>query len=272
VRQACQLLQSTIPKMIEIELRPEENLKTVNADSVQMEQVLMNLAVNARDSMPDGGRLIIETANVRLPEKHNGTQSLPACREGIMLSVSDTGQGMNEDTMEKIFEPFFSTKAPGKGTGLGLSMVHGIVRSHDGRITCRSAPGKGTCFQVYLPAVQPLQENKPAEKKEGCQGGSETILLVDDDENIRSTGQERLESAGYKVRTASAGEKALEVYGQKPGKIDLVLLDLIMPGMGGAKCLQELLHIDPAAKIVVIFRVKATAGLHAAYGTCFPVS
>jgi signal transduction histidine kinase len=252
VRQAHQLLQSTIPKMIEIELRLEEGLKMVNADSVQMEQVLMNLAINARDAMPDGGRLVIETANVRQPEKHSETRSMSTLREGILLSVSDTGHGMDNATLEQIFEPFFSTKDPGKGTGLGLSMVHGIVKNHDGRITCSSTPGKGTCFQIYLPAVASVRESKPAGERAECQSGNETILLVDDDENIRITGKERLESAGYKVRTASGGEMALEVYGQKAEKINLVLLDLIMPGMGGARCLQNLLQVDPGAKVVII--------------------
>ena len=252
VRQTHQLLQRTIPKMIAIELRLEKDLKMVNADWVQMEQVLMNLAINARDAMPDGGRLVIETANVRLPEKHSGTQSMSTAREGILLSVSDTGHGMDKATLEQIFEPFFSTKAPGKGTGLGLSMVHGIVKNHDGRITCRSTPGEGTCFQIHLPAVEPVPEKKPAAETRRYQGGNETILLVDDDENILNAGQERLESAGYKVRTASGGEMALKVRGQEPGKIDLVLLDLIMPGMGGARCLQELLQTDPGAKVVII--------------------
>ena len=252
VRQTHQLLQRTIPKMIEIELRLEKDLKMVNADWVQMEQVLMNLAINARDAMPDGGRLVIATANVRLPEKHSGTQSMSTSREGILLSVSDTGHGMDKATLEQIFEPFFSTKAPGKGTGLGLSMVHGIVKNHDGRITCRSTPGEGTCFQIHLPAVEPVPEKKPADETRRYQGGNETILLVDDDENILNAGQERLESAGYKVRTASGGEMALKVRGQEPGKIDLVLLDLIMPGMGGARCLQELLQTDPGTKVVII--------------------
>jgi two-component system, cell cycle sensor histidine kinase and response regulator CckA len=252
VRQTHQLLQRTIPKMIEIELRLEEGLKMVNADSVQMEQVLMNLAINARDAMPDGGRLVIETANVGLPEKLIETRSESISREGVLLSVSDTGHGMDNATLEQIFEPFFSTKAPGKGTGLGLSMVHGIVKNHDGRITCRSTPGKGTCFQIYLSAVEPVPEKKPADEKRGYQRGNETILLVDDDENIRNTGQERLESAGYTVRAASGGEMALEVYGREAEKIHLVLLDLIMPGMGGARCLQELLQADPAIKVVII--------------------
>jgi CheY-like chemotaxis protein len=169
-----------------------------------------------------------------------------------LLSVSDTGHGMDNATLEQIFEPFFSTKDPGKGTGLGLSMVHGIVKNHDGRITCSSTPGKGTCFQIYLPAVASVRESKPAGERAECQSGNETILLVDDDENIRITGKERLESAGYKVRTASGGEMALEVYGQKAEKINLVLLDLIMPGMGGARCLQNLLQVDPGAKVVII--------------------
>lgn len=252
VRQTYQLLQRTIPKMIEIELRLEEGLKTVNADWVQMEQVLMNLAINARDAMPDGGRLVIETANVRLPEKLNETRSGSTSREGVLLGVSDTGHGMDPATLDQMFEPFFSTKAPGKGTGLGLSMVHGIVKNHDGRITCRSTPGKGTCFQIYLPAVRPILQKNATDETRGSQRGNETILLVDDDENIRNTGKERLESAGYAVRTASGGEMALEVYGRKAEKIHLVLLDLIMPGMGGARCLQELLQTDPATKVVII--------------------
>ncbi len=252
VRQTHQLLQRTIPKMIEIELRLEKDLKMVNADWVQMEQVLMNLVINARDAMPDGGRLVIETANVRLPEKLNETRSGSISREGVLLSVSDTGHGMDKATLEQIFEPFFSTKAPGKGTGLGLSMVHGIVKNHDGRITCRSTPAKGTCFQIYLPAVEPVLEKKPGVETRAYQGGNETILLVDDDESIRNTGQERLESAGYRVRTASTGEMALEVYGREAEKIDLVLLDLIMPGMGGARCLRGLLQTDPGIKVAII--------------------
>ena len=250
--QAHQLLQRTIPKMIEIDLRLEEDLKLVDADPVQIEQVLMNLAVNARDAMPDGGRLVIRTSNVIRPEKHSGTQSVSPAQDWVLLSVSDTGQGMDKGTLEQIFEPFFSTKAPGKGTGLGLSMVHGIVKNHDGRITCRSAPGKGTSFRIYLPAVEPSREKKPVEEKKEDQGGNETILLVDDEEAIRRTGKERLERAGYTVLTASGGEMALDVYKQKTLKIHLVLLDLIMPGMGGVSCLYELLQNDPGAKVVII--------------------
>ena len=250
--QTHQLLQRTIPKMIEIDLRLEEDLKLVNADPVQIEQVLMNLAINARDAMPDGGRLVIMTANLRRPQKNSGKQSLSPSREWVLLSVSDTGHGMDKITLEQIFEPFFSTKAPGKGTGLGLSMVHGIVKNHDGRITCRSTPGKGTSFRIYLPAVESGMEKKPVEEKKEYQVGNETILLVDDEEAIRLAGKERLERAGYTVLTASGGEKALDVYRQKTSRIHLVLLDLIMPGMGGVSCLYELLQTDPGVKVVII--------------------
>ena len=250
--QAHHLLRRTIPKMIEIDLRLEEDLKLVDADPVQIEQVLMNLAINARDAMPDGGRLVIMTATVRRPEKNSGTQPLSPSREWVLLSVSDTGHGMDKDTLEQIFEPFFSTKAPGKGTGLGLSMVHGIVKNHYGRITCRSILGKGTCFRIYLPAVEPGVEKKPVEEKKEYQGGDEIILLVDDDEAVRQTGKERLERAGYTVLTAPEGEKALDIYRQKTSKIHLVLLDLIMPGMGGVSCLYELLQTDPGLKVVII--------------------
>jgi two-component system, cell cycle sensor histidine kinase and response regulator CckA len=250
--QAHQLLQRTIPKMIGIELRLEENLKLVDADPVQIEQVLMNLAVNARDAMPDGGRLFIRTSNVIRPEKHGSIPSLSPSRQWVLLSVSDTGHGMDKETLEHIFEPFFTTKAPGKGTGLGLPMVHGIVKNHDGRITCRSTPGKGTCFRIYLPAAEPSREEKPVEEKKGVQEGNETLLLVDDEEVVRKTGKERLERAGYTVLTASGGEMALGVYRQKTSKIHLVLLDLIMPGMGGISCLYELLQTDPGVKVVII--------------------
>ena len=258
--QAHQLLQRTIPKMIEIDLCLEEDLKLVDADPVQIEQVLMNLAVNARDAMPDGGRLFIRTSNVIRPEKHGSIPSLSPSREWVLLSVSDTGHGMDKETLEHIFEPFFSTKAPGKGTGLGLSMVHGIVKNHDGRITCRSTPGKGTSFRIYLPAVESGMlpavesgmEKKPVEEKKEYQVGNETILLVDDEEAIRLAGKERLERAGYTVLTASGGEKALDVYRQKTSRIHMVLLDLIMPGMGGVSCLYELLQTDPGVKVVII--------------------
>jgi signal transduction histidine kinase len=251
VNQTYMLLQRTIPKMIEIDLRLEEDLKQVNADPVQMEQVLMNLVINARDAMPDGGQLVIETKNIRRPEKHKEYRSQSTPWEGVLLSVSDTGHGMDKETRKQIFDPFFSTKAPGKGTGLGLSMVHGIVENHEGRITCRSTPGEGTTFRIYIPAVESSLGIMALEEKSGNQEGNETILLVDDNETIRQTGNEMLARAGYNVLTASTGEMALDVYDQEKEEIDLVLLDLIMPGMSGASCLQELLKKNAAVNVII---------------------
>lgn len=252
VNQISQLLQRTIPKMIAIECRLEEDLLWVNGDEVQMEQVLMNLAINAKDAMPNGGKLLIETANVRHPKKRGLPTSATAPLNWVRLSVSDTGHGMDQDTRRHVFDPFFSTKAPGKGTGLGLSMVHGIVHNHDGRIVCHSLPGKGTDFHIFLPAVEKIQEKAVAKEKKIRRRGHETILLVDDDESIRHIGQKLLEEAGYTVLTASDGETALEIYGRNADKIHLVLLDLIMPGMGGARCLIELLRINPDVKVIIV--------------------
>ncbi|MGD9251637.1 MAG: response regulator [Desulfobacterales bacterium] len=252
VKEVHQLLQRTLPKMIAMELHLADDLHHVNADAVQMEQVLMNLAINAKDAMPEGGKLVIETANVDRWDKDEGPPPQLVRREGVQLSIVDTGKGMSGDTREHIFEPFFSTKAPGKGTGLGLSMVHGIVRNHDGQITCRSTPGEGTRFDIYLPAVDELPRETRRSAKAARLEGHETLLLVDDDEVIRRASQKRLEKAGYKVLTASDGEKALEIYGARAGEIDLVLLDLIMPGIGGVKCLETMLKIDPRIRFVII--------------------
>ncbi len=251
VRQIKELLQRTIPKMIEIECRFGEGLHLVDADSIQIEQVMMNLAINAKDAMPDGGRLIIETANVGDSEKVGPPLLAPGPLGWVRLSVSDTGHGMDDETRKHVFEPFYSTKAPGKGTGLGLSMVHGIVQNHDGKIICRSTPGKGTVFTIYLPAVEMVEKRvKPADKKISV-GGNEILLLVDDDEITLSTGKKQLEKAGYTVITATDGEKALKIYSAQKDAVDLILLDLMMPGMGGAKCLQALLRLDPAVKVII---------------------
>jgi CheY-like chemotaxis protein/two-component sensor histidine kinase len=251
VYQTHSLLERTIPKTVRIELDLEEALELVDADSIQIEQVLMNLVINAIDAMPKGGRITVKTENVTIPLKNieNQTSSIPW--ECVILSVSDNGYGMEEDILDQIFDPFFSTKAPGKGTGLGLSMVHGIVDSHDGRITCQSTPGEGTSFRIYLPVSESVLEKRPDQEACDDQRISETILLVDDNEIIQQTGKAMLEKAGYEVLTASTGEMALDIYNQETEKIDMVLLDLIMPGMGGADCLQELLKKDPSINVVI---------------------
>ena len=246
------LLERTIPKMIKIELHLTGNLHHVNADASQVEQILMNLAVNARDAMPDGGTLRIETKNVVLDEDARRSQPELTPGKYVLLAVADTGQGMDKSTLENIFDPFFTTKEVGKGTGLGLAMVYGIVKNHHGHITCVSKPGEGTAFEIYLPAVEHTERATTiVTGTEVLRGGHETVLLVDDDDSLRDLGVQILEAYGYTVMSAPDGESALQVYQECRDRIDLVVLDLIMPGMGGALCLQKLLEINPAAKVVI---------------------
>jgi len=246
------LLERTIPKMIKIELHLMGNLHSVNADASQIEQILMNLALNARDAMADGGTLTIETKNLILDEDHCHTQPELTPGKYVLLAVSDTGHGMDKTTLEHIFDPFFTTKEVGKGTGLGLAMVYGIVKNHHGHITCMSDPDEGTAFKIYFPAMEQLEEalNVITGATEP-RGGNETLLLVDDDDSVRELGQEILQRYGYTVISVPDGESALQLYRDERDRIDLVVLDLIMPGMGGAQCLQKLLEIDPQAKIVI---------------------
>lgn len=252
VEQSGRLLERIIPKMIDIEFRLDSHLEPISADPVQMEQIILNLGQNATDAMPEGGRLCIETENIVLDEDF--TQIIIGIEPGhyILLSVSDTGHGMTSDTVEHIFEPFFTTKEIGKGTGLGLASVYGIVKSHGGHITCYSEIGQGTVFRIYLPAIDRVEET-PALKteEESIPGGTERILLVDDEESIRDFASRVFLKYGYAVSTASSGEEALEIYAVAPNGIDLVILDIGMPGMGGHKCLRELIKINPTIKVVI---------------------
>ncbi len=245
------LVKRTIPKMIEIKLNTANRLRTVNADPVQVEQVLMNLIVNSKDAMPEGGILMITTKNKTLDEKfcrlHLG--AIPG--EYVLVSISDTGHGMNKETLEHIFEPFYTTKDKGRGTGLGLAMVYGIVKSHNGYIECKSKPGRGTSFWIYFPVINNIDEFKDEPNSDISQGGNETILLVDDEEFIRNLGEQMLGGFGYSVLTASDGKCALEIFNQRSRDIDLIILDLIMPGMSGSRCLEELLKINPEAKVII---------------------
>jgi two-component system cell cycle sensor histidine kinase/response regulator CckA len=252
ILEAEKVLQRTIPKMVALDFHLESRLETVNADPVQIEQILLNLGSNAADAMPKGGRLILETRSVCLDEEfcrhHLGA------RPGnyVLLTVADTGQGMDRETVQHIFEPFFTTKEIGKGTGLGLASVYGIVKSHGGYILCESEPGQGTIFKIYLPAVQ----EKEAQVEKGLEeaplkGGSETILMVDDEASVRELAVQILQRYGYQVLAADCGEAALETFQTRPDGIDLVILDLGMPGMGGFNCLRGLLKIDVSVRVLI---------------------
>ena len=250
--QISKMLERTIPKMINIELHQAENLNIINADPAQIEQIMMNLGVNARDAMPNGGRLIFETKNIILDEHYCKIHLGSKPGHYVKLSISDTGHGMDKETLKHIFDPFYTTKEIGKGTGLGLAMVYDIVKSHNGYIMCYSEPDEGTIFKIYFPVIKKETESlESKEEKFPIKGGSETILLVDDEEAIRELGKNILGRFGYTVFMASDGETALEIYHENKKEISLVILDIIMPGMGGRICLEKLLKINPELRIII---------------------
>ncbi len=250
---ALEIFTRTLPKMITIETRLEEPLQPVHGDAGQLDQLLFNLAANAADAMPQGGRLTFATRNVRVDEAYSKRHLELRPGEYVLLQVSDTGQGMDEETLKRIFDPFFTTKEPGKGTGLGLSTVFGIVKSHGAHIGCYSEPGVGTSFNIHFPAhdsPEPFPHRPPAEN-ESVLRGNETVLVVDDEEDLRNLWESMLTGVGYRVVKTDSGENALEVFHSGKERFDLVILDLGMPGMGGARCLEELLLTHPDTKIVV---------------------
>ena len=221
----------------------DEALPTAEIDRGQIEQVLLNLLVNAWQAMPDGGHLYIETGVV--PPRKIPDLGLPVEAERcIRISITDTGIGMDEAIRERIFEPFFTTRPRGRGTGLGLATAYGIVRNHGGAVQVFSKKGKGTTFHVYLPASGKALEEESLGETAGQAGGGESILLIDDEEMIRDIGRQLLEKLGYRVRTAAGRGEALAKFTEDPSKIDLVILDMIMPGAGGKEVYQELKAID----------------------------
>jgi CheY-like chemotaxis protein len=252
VKQVAKLLRRTIPKMIHIDMDLADPIHTINADPGQLEQVLLNIGVNAKDAMPDGGRLTFKTENVEPDEAFRRVNLANDAGSYVSLSVIDTGAGMTDDILEHIFEPFFTTKKTGQGTGLGLAMAYGIIKNHCGHLSCHSAPLKGTTFQVYLPAIDAAaQEEMEAPPIPIVKGEGETILVIDDEAFLRDLAEDMLTTNGYQVITAVSGEEGLELYKQHHEYVKLIILDLIMPGMGGKQCLVEILNIDPKAKILI---------------------
>jgi PAS domain S-box-containing protein len=251
VDEVVTILRRTIDPRIDVEVQTEPNVWTVEADPSQMSQVLMNLCLNARDAMPDGGRLVLETANVVLTHDYARLQLDARPGEYVRLEVRDTGCGIAPELQARIFEPFFTTKGPGKGTGLGLSMVFGIIQQHQGWIECHSELGRGTCFSLYLPR-HGAAETAPAllADANAPPRGKETILLVDDEEMIRNLGRTILERHGYEVVLAMDGQEAVEVYQREQTRIGLVILDLTMPRLSGQDALRELLRINPHVRVL----------------------
>jgi len=244
------MLSRLLPENIELVTNLAKPLGFVSADSGQIEQVIMNLVVNARDAMPDGGRLVIETADVELDDF---SPMVPRGSRGgqfVMLSVSDNGHGMDERTRLKIFDPFFTTKEAGKGTGLGLSTVYGIIQQSGGTISVGSAVDAGTTFRVYLPRVYEQPAVHPAKCDLPEISCNETILLVEDDDRVRRAAERVLRSRGYTVMVATNGADALEVASRYAGTIDLTITDLVMPVMGGRELARELASVWPDTKIL----------------------
>jgi CheY-like chemotaxis protein len=235
--------------------RLEPNLSRIKTDQGQIEQVLMNLAVNARDAMPRGGKLVIETQNTQIDETFARRYSYPVkIGPYVLLSVSDTGSGMDAATQARVFEPFFTTKEKGKGTGLGLSTVYGVVKQSGGYIDIQSELGVGTTFRIYLPCVETPVETAgsaaPAEGVKDSQQGAETILVVEDEEALRKLARNILAAYGYTVLEAEDGAHALEISKRFRGTIHLMLTDVIMPGLNGPGLAQQMIQERPELKVV----------------------
>jgi two-component system, cell cycle sensor histidine kinase and response regulator CckA len=251
VEEMGKLLPRLIGEDIELILRPDQQLGTIRADASQMEQVIMNLAVNSRDAMPTGGKLLIGTRNCDLD--HSYTASHPLMKPGsyVLLDVTDTGTGMDEETQAHIFEPFFTTKEKGKGTGLGLATVYGIVKQSGGFIWVYSEPGKGTSFKIYLPRVNETEVHVGAPKPSAeIPAGTETVLLTEDEQDVREIAREFLESGGYKVIEAKHGIEAITIAAEHRGKIDLLVTDMVMPGMTGQELAVRLQQEHPGLSVV----------------------
>lgn len=251
IMQVKKFLNRTIPKMIDIRINLSGDLAEIDADPTQIEQILMNLAVNARDAMPDGGTLTMSAKNETLDSEYAKSHPGVTAGDYVLLAIADTGTGMDAATIEHVFEPFFTTKEVGRGTGLGLAMVYGIVKQHGGHITCHSERGHGTTFKIYLPAIKETIEPATESLEDMPCLGTETVLLVDDEEAVRELGSRILKRNGYTVLTAADGEEALNLYTRQENGIALVILDLIMPTMGGIDCLKRILQINPRGRTLI---------------------
>jgi PAS domain S-box-containing protein len=257
------MLQRLIGEDVEMKTVAASNLGSVKADPSQIEQVIMNLAVNARDAMPKGGSLTLETTNVDLDETYAKNHPGTYAGRYVMLAVSDTGVGMNAHTRSHIFEPFFTTKAMGQGTGLGLSMVYGIVRQSGGSIEVYSEPGQGSTFKIYLPRIEAPPEALLTKQSSATRTrGNETILLVEDDIQVRDLAAAALTSSGYTVLTVDSARAAAAKCDEHKGDIHLLLTDVIMPGIGGREVANQVLARRPNAKVLYMSGYTTNAIIH----------
>ncbi|MGA8270059.1 MAG: PAS domain S-box protein [Candidatus Sulfotelmatobacter sp.] len=250
INDQIKMLERLIPENIELKFIPNGDIGRIKADPSQMEQVLMNLVINARDAMPEGGRISIQTSNADLDPDYHSIPNRTSKREYVMLMVSDNGCGMSAETKSQIFEPFFTTKEQGKGTGLGLAIVFGIVKQSAGQILVDSEPGKGTTFKVYFPLVEGVVQSESEERVEEPAHGAETILLVEDEDGVRESTAEYLTENGYTVLRANGGPAALRLAEHYSKPIDLLLTDLVMPKMSGRELSERITVTRPQIRIV----------------------
>jgi len=250
ISQSEKMLRRIIGEDIELAFLPDEDLKQTKADPGQVEQIFFNLAVNARDAMEDGGKLTIETSNAVLDEKYKLSHDTILPGAYVMLAISDSGCGMAAEVRERVFEPFFTTKATGQGTGLGLSTVYGIVKQHGGFIEVYSEPDMGTTFKIFLPAADAEAEVLAEPAPTGRLQGSETLILVEDDNDVRKVAKRILEAQGYSIIESSNGNDAILKCKGHSGTIELLLTDVVMPGMSGRECYDALRDIRPDLKVL----------------------
>ena len=250
VTETVGLMEKVIGVNVHVELRLAAELAPAWADPGQIEQILMNLCINARDAMPEGGRLIISTDVAELEAGADEQRSYFRPGRYVLLSVADTGTGMDAATLEHIFEPFFTTKEVGKGTGLGLATVYGIVKQHDGMIEVDSEPGRGTRFRVYLPQGKGVADAREKTPETTVCGGSETILVAEDNDDLREAAREIIEGLGYRVLLARDGEEAVRLFAENSTAVDLLVMDVTMPRKGGPAALTEMSALNPGVPVI----------------------
>jgi PAS domain S-box-containing protein len=262
IRNLDTMLRRILGEDVQLATRLDASMAGIKADPGQIEQVIMNLAVNARDAMPRGGRLTIETSNHELDARVASERAELKSGSYVLLSVSDTGTGMDDITKSRIFEPFFTTKPQGKGTGLGLSTVYGIVKQSDGYTWVDSELGKGTTFKIFLPRVQVQSESAVIAPIVQNKGGSETVLVVEDETGVRALVRQVLQAQGYRVLEAMGGKEALELCRSRPGEIHLLVTDVVLESMNGRELSEELLKTRPAMKVIFMSGYTDDAVLH----------
>lgn len=262
------MLERLIGEHIEISTVLAADLQRVLIDPGKMEQVIVNLAVNARDAMPDGGKLTIETANVELDEQYARDHAEVEPGAYVMMAVSDTGMGMDDETRAHLFEPFFTTKRRGEGTGLGLATVYGIIKQAGGHIWVYSELGRGASFKVYLPSTDRRADAQQDEEHVHLQGGAETILVVEDEEIVRRMMQRMLEEHGYVLLLAASGQEAVEIFDEREGAIDLLLTDVVLPDISGVELAKDLTARRADLKVLYMSGYTDNAIVH--QGVLYP--